>query len=187
MHIVKFLVCLTGIAMTYVLVGCSRTSEPAPPAAAPAAAPAQATSAGTGTIADLGGPSWTLTSFDEGEPVPDGVNIYLAVDGDKVSGQGGCNRYMGSISNGDAPGTLKFGPLAMTRMACNPPADQLNSVIHRRCRMPRPSKSRTARCVSTISTAMSAALSPTDAADRASVRSPRHPCVSSRLLSSTTH
>lgn len=128
MHIVKFLVCLTGIAMTYVLVGCSRTSEPAPPAAAPApaaaAAPAQATSAGTGTIADLGGPSWTLTSFDEGEPVPDGVNIYLAVDGDKVSGQGGCNRYMGSISNGDAPGTLKFGPLAMTRMACNPPADQ---------------------------------------------------------------
>lgn len=123
--------CMIGIAMF--AAACSKA--PAPPVAAPAAeSPAAPASqpempAGATSIADLGGPSWTLQSFDQDDPVPEGVTIMLTVDGGtgSVSGQGGCNRYMGSVSNGDAPGTLKFGPLAMTRMACAPPADQAES------------------------------------------------------------
>ncbi|HEY5810367.1 MAG TPA: META domain-containing protein, partial [Povalibacter sp.] len=93
--------------------------------AAPQTAPAEPASASslTGTIADLGGPSWKLESFDASDPVPEGVLITLALEGERVSGQGGCNRYMGSIRNGDGPGKIAFGPLAMTKMACEPPLD----------------------------------------------------------------
>jgi heat shock protein HslJ len=106
------------------LAACAKkpTEETASPAA-PAEPAVASASHLTGTIADIGGPSWKLESFDASDPVPEGVLITLAVEGERVSGQGGCNRYMGSIRNGDAPRKIAFGPLAMTKMACEPPQD----------------------------------------------------------------
>lgn len=108
--------------------GCTK-QEPATtpteqPAAAAPADPAAAQSAMTGTIADLGGPEWRLESFSQSEAVPAAITITLAVGGEQISGTSGCNRYMGSIKNGDAPGKIVIGPLAGTRMACPPPQDQ---------------------------------------------------------------
>ena len=40
----------------------------------------------------------------------------LASAGNQASGYAGCNRMAGSYTLG--PGTLEFGPLALTRMAC---------------------------------------------------------------------
>ncbi|MFO1036809.1 MAG: YbaY family lipoprotein [Geminicoccaceae bacterium] len=69
--------------------------------------------------ADLRNTYWRLTrladkpvtaAFDQREP-----HIILRLDG-KLSGSGGCNQLAGTYeSDGD---TLRFGPLAMTRMAC---------------------------------------------------------------------
>jgi heat shock protein HslJ len=109
--------------------GCTKQEPTATPPAQPESAAAPAESAATpstltGTVADLGGPEWKLESFSESEMVPSGVTITLAVAGEQLSGNSGCNRYMGSIKNGDAPGKIAIGPLAGTRMACPPPQDQ---------------------------------------------------------------
>jgi heat shock protein HslJ len=107
--------------------GCTKqgpAKTPTEQSAAAPAAPAAAPSVMTATIADLGGPEWKLESFSESEAVPAAVTITLAVGGEQISGNSGCNRYMGSIKNGDGPGKIVIGPLAGTRMACPPPQDQ---------------------------------------------------------------
>lgn len=120
---------LRGALLLTVLVAltaCTKkpTEETAPPPpTASAETPAAPAATLTGTVADFSGPSWKLESFDVSDPVPEGVVITIAVEGERVSGQGGCNRYMGSVRNGDSPGRITFGPLAMTRMACQPPLD----------------------------------------------------------------
>ena len=58
------------------------------------------------------------------EPVP-GADPTLEVDGDRVSGHGGCNRFMGSIN---PDGTI--GPLATTMMACPEPQMEFERVFH---------------------------------------------------------
>lgn len=99
-------------------------AQPSAPVAEPAAQPqSESLPASTGTIADLMGPQWKLESYGDADPVPPDVDITLAVNADKLSGQGGCNRYMGSVANGDGPGKLVIGPLAATKMACAPSAD----------------------------------------------------------------
>ena len=113
-----------GMVMTS---ACSKPDAVAPPPATaePPGQPAPVVSpaALTGTIADLGGPEWKLERFSEADAVPADIVITLAVGGEQLSGRGGCNRYMGSIKNGDAPGKIAVGPLAMTRMACEPALD----------------------------------------------------------------
>lgn len=52
-------------------------------------------------------------------PAGDQVTLRLGKDG-RVSGSAGCNRCMGAYEVGEA-GALKLGPLATTRMACEPP------------------------------------------------------------------
>jgi heat shock protein HslJ len=71
--------------------------------------------------ADLRG-EWVLTHFAHDEAVPDGSEITLQVDGDRIAGQAACNRYSGALREGDAPGDATLtGPLAVTRMMCPPP------------------------------------------------------------------
>jgi heat shock protein HslJ len=48
----------------------------------------------------------------------------LLVQYGKVVGFAGCNRYTGSLKE-TSPGTIELGPLALTRMACPPPASEL--------------------------------------------------------------
>lgn len=63
---------------------------------------------------------WSLRELD-GQPLDSAAllkspTLMLASAGNQASGYAGCNRMAGSYTLG--PGTLEFGPLAMTRMAC---------------------------------------------------------------------
>ena len=45
--------------------------------------------------------------------------VTLEIDGTRVSGQGPCNRYFGSITRPDAGSNgIQVGPIASTKMAC---------------------------------------------------------------------
>jgi heat shock protein HslJ len=71
-------------------------------------------SVSVGRMADL---VWELRTIDA-DPIPDTADVWLTVTPDgAVSGRAGCNRYAGTAEL-DA-GLMIFGPLAVTRMACD--------------------------------------------------------------------
>jgi heat shock protein HslJ len=77
------------------------------------------------SLTDVQG-GWVLTHFAHDEKVPDGIAITLQVEGERIAGTGGCNRYSGALNEGDAPGDVTLagapaGVLAVTRMMCAPP------------------------------------------------------------------
>lgn len=64
--------------------------------------------------------TWTLKEL-EGEPLDSAASqnpptLLLSTSDTRVSGNAGCNRMAGPYTLGD--GTIQFGPLALTRMAC---------------------------------------------------------------------
>jgi heat shock protein HslJ len=70
----------------------------------------------------LVGTTWTATEID-GQPVDASEpqrrpSILLTAEGDRVSGSTGCNRISGTFTQQGS--TLRFGALAMTRVACVP-------------------------------------------------------------------
>ena len=76
---------------------------------------------GTLSLATLAGMEWTLVEIDS-EPLPAGARPPTATfEGTRISGFGGCNRYMGGVGEEAGPGSMTVGPLASTRMACPPP------------------------------------------------------------------
>lgn len=90
-----------------------RDSMPAAPdSGSPAASPAAAT--------PLEGTDWRVVEV-KGAPVAAADSarrpgLRLVAEGHKVQGSAGCNRMMGSYELHGS--SLKFGPLATTRMAC---------------------------------------------------------------------
>jgi len=67
-----------------------------------------------GAIRDV---EWTLEVLD-GQPLAPGVKApTFTLSNGRASGFGGCNRYSGPVTE-SAPGSLSFGELASTRMAC---------------------------------------------------------------------
>jgi heat shock protein HslJ len=69
----------------------------------------------------LDGTSWALRGFRDGDlfdALPEGIEITLNFDGDRINGDAGCNNFMGTLTtDGDA---LMIGPLAGTKMMCAP-------------------------------------------------------------------
>ena len=79
-------------------------------------------------LSELAGTSWRVESLEETAVVP-GVNSSLAFGEDgAVTGDGGCNRYHGTIGEGETATSLSVGPLAATRMACPPERMDLEGV-----------------------------------------------------------
>lgn len=77
------------------------------------------------SLADVQG-DWVLTHFGYDERVPDGIEITLQVEDERIAGTAACNRYSGALKEGDAPGDVTLvgapaGVLAVTRMMCAPP------------------------------------------------------------------
>lgn len=58
---------------------------------------------------------WAAETID-GTPVVNPGRVTLSFGDGRVSGRGGCNLYSGPAEIGD--GTLKFGPMISTKMAC---------------------------------------------------------------------
>ena len=89
---------LTLGLLVFLLAGCtSRTSPPASPAG-------------------LAGTRWRLEKLGDQPAIP-GVEATLEFPEEgKVSGRGSCNRFFGTVEV--SGGTIRFGPLASTKMAC---------------------------------------------------------------------
>lgn len=72
---------------------------------------------------DLADTTWTITSYNAGSAAVsllEGTEADLAfADDGTISGTGGCNRLLGSYTAGD--GTISFGTIATTQMACEAP------------------------------------------------------------------
>ncbi len=112
-----WLLVLTGHAC----VGSSRNDAPprqGSDSSAPPAIAASSVAASQGPI--LVGTTWRLAEVD-GKPMALGqdgkaATMELTIEGKRVSGFAGCNRMSGTYRlQGDS---LRFGPLALTRMAC---------------------------------------------------------------------
>lgn len=76
---------------------------------------------GTATLAMFDGTAWVLRKLDgqEGEALPGQATLAFASG--KVSGSTGCNRFQGTVSEGESATSLVLGPLITTRMACAEP------------------------------------------------------------------
>lgn len=69
------------------------------------------------SVHDLEGKTWKLLRLGlKAEPVS-GRGPTLMVQGEKVSGNGGCNRYFSRLKEA-GPGQISFGPVGATKMAC---------------------------------------------------------------------
>lgn len=83
---------------------------------------AQAGSAVTGI-------EWTAEAV-LGGGVPDNASVTLLLDGQgRAAGRSGCNRYTAGVEIGS--GTMRFGPMAGTRMACAPALMDLEAKVLR--------------------------------------------------------
>jgi heat shock protein HslJ len=73
----------------------------------------------TSDLSDLDGSSWRATRFGPDladAPTPD-QEFSLEVQGDRLAGKSGCNRYVGTWKIEE--GALEIGPLASTMMWCD--------------------------------------------------------------------
>jgi heat shock protein HslJ len=81
--------------------------------------PAGATVAGRLALPTLGGRTWVLRGWDLDRPAPELPELTLAVDGERIVGSSGCNRYFATARmSAVRPGEIEIGPLAGTRLAC---------------------------------------------------------------------
>lgn len=79
------------------------------------------------TAAELSGSNWRLQEMARDGAQIEDTGITLDFGDRRVSGHSGCNNYFGDIQDGDGPGDIRIGPLAGTRMACEPPIMQLET------------------------------------------------------------
>ena len=78
------------------------------------------------TLLTLGGSNWTLVSHDDRRVPSDARAPTITFAGSRVSGFAGCNRYSGEIHE-TTPGAISIGALAVTKIACQSPAMELES------------------------------------------------------------
>ena len=84
------------------------------------------------TIADapLSGTHWTLRTVNGIDTISARREAFIIFDAEKSAayGSSGCNRMTGSYTlNGNS---LKFGPMAGTRMACDEASMKLEQAVH---------------------------------------------------------
>jgi heat shock protein HslJ len=115
---------LAGLVVAACGGGAAPTSSPSPtpPPSPPSAAPPTA-----GPIAALPGSSWVVTGYagrtGVATAVIPGTSITLGFGLDGTGGgTAGCNSYGGDYRLDAGGGTLAFGPLMQTEMACLPDA-----------------------------------------------------------------
>ena len=81
---------------------------------------------------DLENTSWNLTAYFDGAALqqpPADAEVTLAFADGATGGKSGCNRYRSAVAIGD--GTLTFGPAMGTKMACPPPAMEVEQAYLR--------------------------------------------------------
>ncbi len=86
--------------------------------------PSESVITGTLSLDDLQGPVWRLAAIGWDDPVEEDPGAVIRFDGDKVTGNGGCNGYFGTVSS-NTPGQLEFSAMGTTMMACPDPVMDL--------------------------------------------------------------
>jgi len=120
----RFLLCTSLLALAACAATPSETVAPVAEAAPEVAAPEVATRDA------YAGTSWKLVEADGGPLQADaiGSGVTMLFSDGKVSGYGGCNRYIGSYAVED--GKLVFGPIASTKMLCRGAKDEAERAFH---------------------------------------------------------
>ena len=72
------------------------------------------------TFADLAGVTWNLKELGWHQPVPKVIEISAEFEADRISGNGGCNRYFAGLK-GSGPYGISVAPPGATRRACPEP------------------------------------------------------------------
>jgi heat shock protein HslJ len=106
-----------NVLMGLVLVGCAAGVGNAPPTtrteSAPVITPSPPAAAGAG---ELPGSSWRLEDLAGVAALPNVEATLEFPEAGKVAGRASCNRFFGTVElSGES---IKFGPLASTKMAC---------------------------------------------------------------------
>ena len=81
---------------------------------------------------DLENTSWNLTAYFDGAALqqpPADAEVTLTFADGAAGGKSGCNRYRSAVTIGDD--TLTFGPAMGTKMACPPPAMEVEQAYLR--------------------------------------------------------
>lgn len=86
--------------------------------------PVESIVTGTLSLEDLQGPEWHLAAIGWDDPVEEQPRPMITFDGDKVTGNGGCNGYFGTVSS-NGPGQFRFSAMGTTMRACPEPAMDL--------------------------------------------------------------
>jgi heat shock protein HslJ len=74
---------------------------------------------GTLSLADLAGPEWVLSRFNQDEPLAAQPEITLVFDGNRISGKSACNRYFAGVKPAsELPDEIRVSGIGSTRMAC---------------------------------------------------------------------
>ena len=84
---------------------------------------------GTFSLEDLEGVEWVLTHLARDEPAPAEPKVTLNVEGNRVSGTGGCNRYSAELKPA-AAGEIQVGPIDGTWKICAGNAMELEFRYH---------------------------------------------------------
>lgn len=82
--------------------------------------PVEAAAAADSVPAELLGTRWRLAEFNVGEAVPEEIEITAEFRQGGIAGRSACNRYTGPVAMDLAAGTIGFGALVSTKMACPP-------------------------------------------------------------------
>lgn len=107
-------VVVLSLALVALTAGCAGKDVPAPEAPAPG----QVAVPLADPLAPLVGTQWVLVDVN-GAPMNAAKTTLRFGAASKVSGNGGCNDYNGAVRM--HTGTVMFGPIQTTRMACAPP------------------------------------------------------------------
>ena len=100
-----------------VIAACVSTTTPPGPSA-PSLPSATAPPTLTVRLADT---LWRLVAID-GVATPGGSDVTLAFSGGRVSGEGPCNSFGGTVAIDETTGALRIGDLSSTKRACLDPA-----------------------------------------------------------------
>ncbi len=114
---IRVILLLAGILLLAVAIGACDSAGTSPAGDTPQPSPSPG----------LDSTSWTIAAVG-GTTLPATPPATLSLEpGGRVTGQTGCNRFMGTVSV-DGP-ALTFGPLATTRMACEPPLMEQEAAV----------------------------------------------------------
>lgn len=70
----------------------------------------------------IGPNEWTLEAWDLNEPAAPETPVTISWQAGRLAGSTGCNRFSATVNSGELPGDVTIGPAISTRMACPPPA-----------------------------------------------------------------